>query len=212
MRQFEIDGRQEFNLKNTWEDLLFNDYIEFQKLEREKDLLGIDENYVIKVLLILTDCTENDILNIQLDLLNEIMIDVKFINLPIPKVDAKFIEIDGEKWSFKKDLNKLTMGEYISIKTFQENAKDDLEATSLVLSCLFRKVKEEKEDGELVLDSFKPDDCKKISDLLKTKVKLVELYHYLTFFFDGTSQSTLKDTEAYSAVEGLKQQTSETTK
>ena len=211
MKRFEIDGRQEFNLKNSWEDLLFNDYIKFQKLEREKEILGIDENYVIKVLLILTDCTENDILNIELELLNEIMTDVKFINLEIPKVEVKFVDIDGEKWAFKKDLNKLTMGEYISIKTFQENVKDDLEATALVLSCLFRKVKEEKENGELVLDSFKPEDSNRISELLKTKVKLVDLYHYLHFFFSGINQSTLKGTEAYSMVEGLKQ-TSETTK
>ena len=200
MKQFEIENKT-FNLKNSWEDLMFNDYILFQKLERENRLLGIDENYIIKVLLILTDCDENNILNIELDVLNEIMTDVKFINLEIPKVEVKFIDIDGEKWAFKKDLNKLTMGEYISIKTFQENVKDDLEATALVLSCLFRKVKEEKENGELVLDSFKPDDSSRISDLLKSKVKLVDLYHYLHFFFDGTNQSTLKDTGVYSMVE-----------
>lgn len=211
MRQFEINGK-EYNLKNSWEDLLFNDYILFQKLEREKEVIGIDENYIIRVLLVLTDCSEEEILNIEIDILNEIMSDIKFINSNIPKVDVKWVEIDGEKWAFKKDLNKLTMGEYISIKTFQENVKDDLESTSLMLSCLFRRVKEEKENGEIVLDMFRPDDCNKISELLKSKVKLVELYQYLSFFFNSTNQSTLKDTEVYSVVEEIKYQKQGTTK
>ena len=121
MKQFEIEGKI-FNLKNSWEDLLFSDWMNFLKIEQQKELLGQEEDYVIKVLTILTDCTELDILNAPLSLLNELMASLDYMNTPVPKIENKFIMINDEKWAFKKDFNKLTMGEYISIKTFQENS------------------------------------------------------------------------------------------
>ena len=211
MKQFEIEGKI-FNLKNSWEDLLFSDWMNFLKIEQQKELLGQEEDYVIKVLTILTDCTELDILNAPLSLLNELMASLDYMNTPVPKIENKFIMINGEKWAFKKDFNKLTMGEYISIKTFQENSKDELSTTCLVLSVLLRKVIEEKESGELVLDMFRPDDCQKISNLLMKEAKMCDVYHYLNFFFALNNQYTLIGTEAYSVIVGLKAQELENTK
>ena len=205
MKQFEIDGTT-YNLKNNWEDLLFSDWLEFQRLEKTKEVIGIDENYIIKVLQILTTCSEQDILNIDLEELNGLMKSIEFMNTPIPKVETKYLEFGGVKWAFKKDLQKLTMGEYISLKTFQENSKDELQSTCMMLSVLLRRVKEEKEDGELVLESFKPDECKKIGDMLVTYAKMIDIYHYLTFFFDSNETSTITDTAAYSVVQALEAQ------
>jgi len=208
MKQFEIEGKT-FNLKNSWEDLLFSDWLDFQKLEKAKELLGLDEDYIVKVLLILTDCTEFDIMNLDLEVLSDLMKSIEFMNTEIPKVESKYIVLSGDKWAFKKDLQKLTMGEYISLKTFQENIKDELQSTCMMLSVLLRKVKEEKENGEFILEPFRPDDCQKISDMLVKEAKMIEIYHYLTFFFDGRNQSTLTDTMAYSVVQGFAAQKSE---
>jgi hypothetical protein len=208
MRQFEVNGKT-FNLKNSWEDLKFNDWVKFQKLEQEKELLGLEDEFIIRALLLLTDCEENDILNLHLDLLNQLVKDFDFINLPVPKIENRYLILGGEKWAFKKDFEKLTMGEYISIKTFQENVKDESKSTYLVLSVLLRKVL--SEDGELVLDSFRPDDCKKIASLLENEAMMCDLYHYLSFFFAGKNKSTLIDTEAFLVVQGLKAQGLENT-
>jgi hypothetical protein len=209
MRQFEVNGKQ-FNLKNSWEDLLFSDWMNFQKLEQQKDLLGLEEDFVIKVLLLLTDCSENDILNIDLDLLHELVKDFDFMKMPVPKIENRYLILGGEKWAFKKDFHKITYGEYVSIKTFQENTKDELKTSCLLLSVLLRKVLDDKD--ELVLDIFKPDDCKKISDLLEKEAMMCDIYHYLTFFFAGNNQYTLIDTEAYSILAGLRAMELENTK
>lgn len=210
MKHFYIEDK-EFNIKNSWEDLYFKDWLEFQKLQSQAQLLGIDEDYITKVLLILTDATENDIMNIDLDVLNDLMKEMQFTHTEIPKVERKVLELGGVKWAFKKNFQKLTLGEYVSIKTFQENIKDELQSTTLMLSVLLRRVKEEV-DGELILESFKPDESEKIAKLLVDEAKMLDIYHYLSFFLDGKNQSTLTDTVAYSTIQELKTMNQENTK
>jgi hypothetical protein len=210
MRQFKIENKT-FNLKNSWEDLYFKNWLDFQRLQSESELLGIDEDYVTKILLILTDATESDLMNMELDTLNELMADMKFTKTEIPKVEKKVIEISGEKWAFKKNFQKLTLGEYVSIKTYQENIKDELQSTTLMLSVLLRRVIDEV-DGELILSPYSPDESQKIAKLLIDEVKMLDIYHYLSFFFAGKEQFTLKDTEAYSTIQVLKAMNQETTK
>lgn len=195
MLKFKI-GNKDYNLKNKWEDITMKDWITIQKLDRNKNLY-MDELYTIKVFEALTDATEDELMDLELDTLNKIISNIKFLTEPIPKRNNKKIKVGDIYYMFVGNLNKLTMGEVISIKTFQENVKDEFESMMLMMAILVRPVK--VEDGKDVIERFDGATVKTRSeDLLAAK--LIDLNHFLVFFFNGNLNSGMLATKNSSEV------------
>lgn len=120
MKRFKLEER-EFDIPTKWEEVTLKVYVKLATLEETKEAFGIPELYVLKMLEALCDVDGGELDELTLDMVNELVLDIAFVQEQATWVNTKHIEIEGVDYVFPDDLNKLTMGEMVSIKTLQEN-------------------------------------------------------------------------------------------
>jgi hypothetical protein len=189
MYKFELNNK-EYNIPNCWEDMTLGDYIRIMKLEEKKDDYLVPELYLIKMIETLTNISNDELDDMDIDCVEDI---IKNMNLGFlgtePKWEhIKHINIDGVEYVFPKDLNKLKMGEVISIKTLQSQIPNEVDVIPYILAVLLRPGKlvknEETSEEEWVQDKF---DAENIEHRIKIFMNqpIVKLMGNLTFFLNG---------------------------
>lgn len=185
MLDFKI-GDKEFQLKNDWQDITMKDWIAFQRLHRNKDLY-MDLVYSVKVFDILTNATEDELMDLEIDIMNNLTANISFLGNPIPVRNSKKVLVGDKYYIFLGDLNRITMGEHISIKTFQQTIKDDFDLMMLMMAVLIRPVVTD-ENGVEKIERFDGATVKSRSEEL-LKAHLIDVNHLLAFFFNGSQKS-----------------------
>jgi hypothetical protein len=120
MKQFKI-REQEYQMPTDWNDVSLGVYVKLADLEERKEAFGIPELYLLKMLEALCNVEEGELDELTLDMVNELVNDVAFVQEQPTWNNSHHLVIEGVDYVFPADLNRLTMGEYISIKTLQEN-------------------------------------------------------------------------------------------
>jgi hypothetical protein len=108
-------------MPTEWNDVTLEVYVRLAELEEKKEAFGIPELYLLKVLECLCNAEDGDLDELTLDTVNELVSLIGYIQEEPNWVNTNHLIIDEVDYVFPNDLNKLTMGEYISIKTLQEN-------------------------------------------------------------------------------------------
>lgn len=120
MKLFKI-GEKEYQMPTEWSEVTLNVYVRLAELEERKEGFGIPELYLLKVLECLCNVEEDGELDeLTLDLVNDLVSSVGYIQQEPTWTNTNHLVIEGIDYVFPNDLNALTMGEYISIKTLQE--------------------------------------------------------------------------------------------
>ena len=80
-------------------------------------------DFQVRLLSILCDMSEDEILNLPLDKYAEYVVDMAFIDeLPKPRnMFSSIIKINGVKYKLLKDVNNMTAGQYIDFQSYLEN-------------------------------------------------------------------------------------------
>lgn len=120
MKQFKI-REKEYQMPTDWSEITLNVYVKLAELEESRAAFGIPELYLLKVLEVLCNVEEGDLDELSLTMVNELVELVSFVQQEPVWNNVQHLDIDGVDYVFPNDLNNLTMGEYISIKTLQEN-------------------------------------------------------------------------------------------
>jgi hypothetical protein len=120
MKHFKI-REQEYQMPTEWNDVTLEVYVRLAELEEKKEAFGIPELYLLKVLECLCNAEDGDLDELTLDIVNELVGLIGYIQEEPNWVNTNHLVIDEVDYVFPNDLNRLTMGEYISIKTLQEN-------------------------------------------------------------------------------------------
>lgn len=120
MKQFKI-REKEYQMPTDWSEVTLNIYVKLSELEERKSAFGIPELYLLKILEVLCNVEEGDLDELSLTMVNELVELVSFVQQEPVWNNVQHLEIEGIDYVFPDDLNNLTMGEYISIKTLQEN-------------------------------------------------------------------------------------------
>lgn len=120
MKQFKI-REKEYQMPTDWSEVNLNIYVKLSELEETKNAFGIPELYLLKILEVLCDVENGELDELTLDMVNELVGLVSFVQQEPVWSNVKHLTIEGIDYVFPDDLNHLTMGEYISIKTLQEN-------------------------------------------------------------------------------------------
>jgi len=120
MKEFKI-REKEYQMPTHWDDVTLDVYVRMAELEEKKEAFGIPELYLLKVLESLCSAEDGELDELTLDTVNELVSLIGYIQEEPNWVNTNHLVIDGVDYVFPNDLNKLTMGEYISIKTLQEN-------------------------------------------------------------------------------------------
>jgi hypothetical protein len=120
MKQFKI-REKEYQMPTNWNEVDLNIYVKLSELEETKANFGIPELYLLKVLEVLCNVEDGELDELTLDMVNDLVGLVSFVQEEPVWSNVNHLTIEETEYVFPDDLNKLTMGEYISIKTLQES-------------------------------------------------------------------------------------------
>lgn len=174
---------KEFKLCDEWKDVTFGQYIDVLTIQ-QNDFEDLEKS--IKIISALSDKPsqfEQELYQMDLDDLKELSDKMNWINSGFKdecdKVQpVQYFEIDGKKYTIKKQYNKLTLGEMVSIETVLKSATHNPQEVALAV--LIREV-----DGDGNQKKFSDDFFYYVLNELKYKINLIEVYNYITFFLSG---------------------------
>jgi hypothetical protein len=188
--QFSVDERQ-YTLSTSWDDVTLDQYIQMGKLNdstsRESiidSILGT-ELYSVKLFEIMSNAQLGELDDMILSEMNELMILLDFLTVMPELKPIEYVNVDGVDHTFKTDLNKITNGEYISIKTLQETGGSQWDIIPMALAVLVRP--SSKVDGLWKQDKFNIESLVPRSKQL-LKIKATDLLGSYDFFLSGKKE------------------------
>ena len=197
MKQFKLN-ETEYEMPTSWDEMNLSKYVELAKLEEMKESFGMPELYLLKVIEALCGAEQGDLDDLTLDMVTELSKEVGYLQEQPVWGNSRHIEIEGQDYVFPEDLNKLTMGEYISIKTLQEQQTSQADLIPYLLAIILRPGK--KEYDEETKKEFWKQDRFNVSNLdyrkeLFLKQPVFNLMGPVSFFLNGneTYMNSIKD-------------------
>jgi hypothetical protein len=135
MIKFKLNEK-EYNLPECYDEVKLSTYIKVAQLESKRNMYDFEELYLINLLEVMCDAEPNELNDLSLEELQTMT--TKLVFLKDDKFDPeKHIEIDGKDYAFIKSMSKMSLGEYVSIKTLC-NGKDTYEALPYILAIILR--------------------------------------------------------------------------
>lgn len=185
---------KEFVFAETWSEIYFNQYIDMIKILKEENENDLEKS--VKIIAHISDKPEecmDYLMRLSQEDFEMLAKEFEWTNKQIDTVaeEKEFIEIDGKKYKIKKNYNKLSLGEMVSIETLIGMNKN-LDPFEVAFGVLLREL---NDDG--TEKPFNPDEFVSIINKLQKKVLLMDVYNYITFFLRGAQTST-KHTPGYS--------------
>lgn len=118
---------------DSYNKLTIGKYRDLMKLVKEDDI-----QYGIEILSILSDYTEDDLMQMPLDEFEGLMAKTNFLYKQVEKMDwnhlGKTITINGNKYNIIKDAKKMTAGQYIDYKTYVKDPEKFLDMLPYILT------------------------------------------------------------------------------
>ena len=192
MKEFRLNEK-EWSMPSQWSDLTLEHYVNLATLEENKAEYILGELYLLKVIEVLCGAESGELDELTIDMVTELSKEVGFLQEQPNWNNTKNIKINDIDYAFPTDLNKLTMGEYISIKTLQEGATSQAAAIPLILAIILRPAKlvKDNESGKetWVQDKFDANNIEWRKDLF-LKQPVFDLMGPVTFFLNGSGIST----------------------
>lgn len=205
MKEFKV-GKNKYHLVTSWDDMTLGEYLQFYKRHSQRENKEVDDIYLIQLVELFSGCSE--ILNLPQRELIPLIESLNFL-LKKPRLkDKRTIKVGDKTYSFI-DFNSMSAGEYISIKTFQKDIPNHLDAIPYILSIILRPstITIDKETGD---QSYEPEEFKVDNLAWRAKnypqmFKAVDVMQWITFFL--TMSNGLQTTTQRSIKEPLMEKT-----
>lgn len=191
MKKFELNGKS-FEMPTEWSELTLRHYVELTKLEEQKSQFLLGELYLLRVIEALCSAEQGDLDDLTIDMVSDLSNSVGFLQKEPVWNNTKNIKIGDVDYVFPADLNKLTMGEYISIKTLQENSPSQAEAIPFIIAVILRpgRLVRDEETGKekWQQDKFDANNIEYRKELF-LKQPVFDLMGPVSFFLNGSGIS-----------------------
>ncbi len=177
--KIEEEGKEkEYKLTVNWDDVTVAQYSQIVKTQQDKTLTEIEMS--VMLVHILSGIDIDTIYSMDLEQLKEIIGNIKFINEPLQHKEVDFIELKTDKYYLKKDFDKLSVGEMISLQVIEEEMRKDnvnnIYAYLPKFLCIFLR----KEDE---MDKFKNEFMER--EIMFGDCKIIQVNNLFTFFLSG---------------------------
>lgn len=176
---------KEFNFPESWEEVDLKTYIKLAKLEESKSEYKYGELYLLKLIEALSSAEEGDIDDLSIDQINELSPKLLFIKESPNLSTEKHFYIGDKLYAAPEDFKTLSIGEFISIKTYHEAFPNVWDACPWILAILWRpaeKVFDEERGVEVIKrESFKTDNLEFRKNLFMDQ-PAVKIVQSLLFF------------------------------
>jgi hypothetical protein len=178
----EIDEEvREFNIPENWDEVTIKQFINLFSFERQ----GMTElNIATRTINVFTGIDEDLLLMMNYNDFQQIIGVLQFTNKDMEPQVVDYVELDGEKYYLRKDFDKFTMGEIISIETILSSSENNILKVMDKLLCIFLRKK--KENGKF--EPFKGEMMDRV-ELFRT-APVSKIHHIFNFFLDGGTLST----------------------
>lgn len=137
MITFELNDKK-FNFPENWEEVNLKQYIEIGKLQEQRTEFLYQELYLLRLLEVLTDVKEGELDDLPIEDINKLGSASLFVSKMPEMNTVKELKIGETLYSPPDDLTKLTIGEFISLKTYQDSARTFWDAVPDMLAILWR--------------------------------------------------------------------------
>jgi len=166
--------KKEIIIPQQWSDVTLGEFIELSELDVNSFENHIE--YYLRMLVIFGNDDLDDIKEfIQVSDINDIIGQMSFLNTKPTQLDLKSVVIDDVEYNLSDNLNKLTVGEYVSIESLIEKDKlTTISAIPTILSVILRP-KGEGFNADLVNSRIK---------LFKEKLNIEQVIKMSIFFFE----------------------------
>ena len=118
---------------DSYDKLTIGKYRELLTLDREDEM-----TYGVHILEILSDYTEDDLLDMPLEDFTKLMQKTHFLYKTIDKLDwnhlGKHLVINGKKYDIVKDARKMTAGQYIDYKAYIKEPEKFMDMLPYILT------------------------------------------------------------------------------
>lgn len=173
----------EYTLPESWDEVNLEKF----KLIMEKNAQIKEYKsqilFGLEIFSILIDCPLQLLRSLTKESFETLTKEIEWINKEPVGVDKEHFIIEGKKWKPLKDLNKLTMGDNISLEMMIAESN---EATLLVniLPILIREVKVIKEGGKEVevLGDFNAEKYEELRNLFQKNIFITDVINFKDFF------------------------------
>ena len=189
MKEFKLNNKS-YQTPTCWEEVNLKTYIDLVKLEQNKSEYLITELYVLKIMELLCGSDGDELNDLTMEMVRELSEDLIFIHQEPTFPVLKVIKVGDVDYVFPQDLNKLTMGEYISMKTFQESVSDGnmFDAIPYFLAVVLRPgrlvMDEETKQERWTQDKFDANNIEYRRELFMN-VPVCQLMGPINFFLSG---------------------------
>lgn len=181
MISFELNNRI-IDMPTEWHEITLEKYVEIARLDDFRKNSPIAELYIVKLIEVLCGLEENEGDDMEISKVTELIEKLSFLNEHPEWESVKHINIEGVDYVFPEDLNKLTMGEYISMKTLQQNFQNEADSIPYILAVILRTGR--NIDGKWVQDKFDPATIEDRKNIF-LKQPVYSLMAPISFFLSG---------------------------
>lgn len=159
-----------------WESISVKKYYDILEILNDKVGDDIDKN--IRLITLLSEEDEDDILNLPIDQFEKLSKDLEFLK-QMPNVEIRNeYEINGKKYNVFTNLKKMTAGQYIDFQTYQKDYQKNMK---YILSIFL--IPQGKEYGDYDIDEVAEEIYNNLSILHA---------HSITLFFSLQFRSLTK--------------------
>jgi hypothetical protein len=174
------DEKMTFKIPSGWDEVSVETFSKIWKIYRE-NLTDIE--LTVEIVNILTGIDEDTLYMMSPDEFGQVTKIIEFTNKDVEGTEVESIIVNGEEYFLKKDFQKLTMGEVISLELLIEQSEGNMASKMAEMLCIFLRKK--NENGKL--ESFKKSFMER-AEIFKT-VSIADVNDVFLFFSDGGNSS-----------------------
>lgn len=176
-------GDKDYNLPEGWHEISVK---KFERIAKHSSLLNEYKSqtlFTLELISIILDAPLDDIKKLDREAFSFLNKSLDFMNTEITWSGKKEYEIDGEIYLILEDLNKLTMGDSISLEIMLQDSKPE-ETLINILPILVRKAKVVEKKGEKIYKAseFNADEYGELKELYNEKLMIADVIKVKDFF------------------------------
>ncbi len=183
-------GEQEYQMVDCAEELLVSQYFQIEELLKDITTLT-NSQIILKMVEILSNVKHGEIDDIDIESaskLGEVVGAIDFKN--IQPTNKDYIVINGIDYVFKNNMDKLSMGEQISIELLQKRSLSIVDSSLYSLAILLRpgtsKIDKETKKVIWTQEKFNTDNLDYRVELFREHLKAIDALGILRFFLNGS--------------------------
>ena len=168
-------------IPDGWHEVSIAQYQEFlDTLQIQEDIQPYKK--IIKLLAILTDTDEVDFMKLPMDTIYEIDDKVGFMNDEPTQQFKNIITINGREYGFQKNLNELTLGEWIDLEHYITN--DVMTNLHYIAAILYRPITKKGDDYfEYEIAPYTSINLEGNAKLFRYNASIEDIYGISVFFY-----------------------------